>query len=110
MRKFGVDMAPELRIFDDGATFEFVSPIDIAWQLGIKPPCPSCGQSIRLQPGHGGVLETRTWTKFVETRCGAAPYSHFSSAILFDCYFFIQEGFGGGEKSACGSTGGLKKA
>ena len=42
VRNWGVDMAPELRIFGDGSTFEFVSPIDMAWQLGIKPPCPSC--------------------------------------------------------------------
>ena len=56
MRNWGIDMAPELRVFEDGSTFEFVSPIDMAWQLGIKPPCPSCRRVTRLQNAHGGLM------------------------------------------------------
>ena len=68
-------MAPELRIFEDGSTFEFVSPIDMAWQLGIKPPCPSCRRVTRLQNAHGGLMPRCHAISIGDTNSNVAPSS-----------------------------------
>ena len=56
-------------------TFEFVSPIDMAWHLGIKPPCAFCRRVNRLQLGHGGLIPSCHAISIGDTNSNVDPSS-----------------------------------